>query len=251
MMKRIKVLLRAILPGWFLRIYVKVWVKRRRKYNARKSITEIFTGIYSANEWGGAPGEFYSGPGSEDPSVSLYAGIIKAFINSHQITAVVDLGCGDFKVGRQMQVPGVRYFGVDIVQALVDRNQGQFGSDSISFRCLDIIKDRLPDAELCLIRQVLQHLSNEEIKLILDNVKKYRYVIITEQRLPAYMKIVPNKEKPHGPDTRSIDNSCVYLDRPPFNVKISEVLLDMEAQNYEYFKGERLVTLLIKQEPLK
>jgi hypothetical protein len=245
-MKKIKALRRGILPAWFVKIYVKVRVTRRRKLKARRDVRDIFPRIYSDREWGGVPGEFYSGPGSEDTSVSQYTAIVKSFIKDHHISAVVDLGCVDFKAGSHLQVPGVKYLGVDIVQSLIDRNQTLFGTENISFHYLDIIKDRLPEAELCLIRQVLQHLSNQEIRQILYNISKYRYVIITEQRLPAYVKIIPNKEKPHGPDTRAIDHSCVYLESPPFNVKISAVPLDTEAENHEFFKGERLVTFLIQ-----
>jgi len=33
------------------------------------------------------------------------------------------------------------------------------------FLCLDIISDELPDGDLCLLREVLQHLSNREMRL--------------------------------------------------------------------------------------
>lgn len=242
---KIRALLRDHLSYWFTRLYVRVWLNRWRKINACRDVREIFTRVYSSNEWGGAPGEFYSGPGSEDPAVATYAEIVRNFIKDHRISSVVDLGCGDFRVGSQLQVPGVKYLGLDIVQSLVDRNQSRFGGTDISFGCRDIIKDRLPEAELCLIRQVLQHLSNQEISQILNKVNMYRYVIITEHRLPAYIKAVPNRDKAHGPDTRMSDRSGVYPESPPFNVKISAVLQDTEMQDYECFKGERLVTFLI------
>ena len=242
----IKTIVKPILPGWLLKLYSKWWTYNQRKKYANKPIEDVFTDIYEKNRWGGNPGEYFSGPGSIDSSVSIYVGAVKSFINDRKIQKVVDLGCGDFRIGSQLQLPNVKYVGIDIVPSLIKYNQKQFGNDNISFCCLNIIRDELPDAEVCLIRQVLQHLSNEEIAETLGNVKKYRYVIITEHQLPATMHVTPNKEKPHGPDTRLDEDSGVYPDLPPFNMNITEVLLETKIQNYQFYKDEKLVSYLVQ-----
>ena len=99
------------------------------------------------------------------------------------------------------------------------------------------MKDNLPAAGLCLIRQVLQHLSNQEIAQILQNTRKYKYIIITEHYPPPYLNIIPNRDKPHGKDIRLDNDSGVYLNKPPYNIKISEVLLDVEIEKYQYSKS--------------
>jgi hypothetical protein len=38
----------------------------------------------------------------------------------------------------------------------------------------------LPEAELIVVRQVLQHLDNKSIATILEKCKKYKYALITE-----------------------------------------------------------------------
>jgi Methyltransferase domain len=94
---------------------------------------------------------------------------------------IADLRCGDFQVGQRITSRcDVNYVGVDIVQAMVARNQISFGNDRISFLCADLAVDRLPDADLCLIRQVLQHLSNAEIHAVLENISHYEYALISE-----------------------------------------------------------------------
>lgn len=245
MIKQFKAAIKPFLPGWFIKLYSKCWRYNKHWEYTKRPIKEAFTRIYQKKEWGSGPGEFFSGPGSVDPSVPAYAEKIKKFIRGKRITTVVDLGCGDFRVGSQIQLPDVKYIGIDVVQPLIQYNQVKYGSDDISFRCLDIIKDELPDAELCLLRQVLQHLSNEEIIQVLQNVHKYEYLVVTEVQPKPSIRIVPNKTKPHDYSTRLSNGSGIYLDCLPFNVKIAEVLLDTELKDYECNRGERLVTFLI------
>ena len=61
-----------------------------------------------------------------------YADVIRAFIRDKGITSVVDLGCGDFRVGSMLQIQGVKYIGVDIVSDLIDSNQDKYGNADTS-----------------------------------------------------------------------------------------------------------------------
>jgi hypothetical protein len=225
--------------------YVK-WKNRNQQDEAKAPVKDVFTKIYEENKWGGASGEYFSGTGSMDPSVPKYAALIRELITEKQISTVVDLGCGDFKVGCQIQIPGVKYIGIDIVQSLVEYNRARFSTATVSFLCCDIIKNNLPEGQLCLIRQVLQHLSNQEIASILHNTQKYQYVIITEHYPSPIRHVIPNKDKPHGTGIRVLYDSAVYLDLPPFNLKVSRVLLDVDIRDHLIFKGERLTTFLIE-----
>jgi SAM-dependent methyltransferase len=136
------------------------------------------------------------------------------------IESIADLGCGDFQVGQRITSRcDVKYVGVDIVQAMVARNQISFGNDRISFLCADLAVDGLPDADLCLIRQVLQHLSNAEIHAVLENISHYKYALISEH-VPKRPKSF-NRDKPHGPDVRAYCGSGVYLERTPFSRDIT------------------------------
>ena len=129
---------------------------------------------------------------------------------------MVDLGCGDFRIGRRIVADtGVRYTGVDIVPELVSYYQQRFSSDHVRFECANIAADPLPDAQLCLLRQVLQHLSNAEIRCVLTNVSKYSNVLISEH-VPTHPRCF-NRDKTHGPDIRAYFGSGVYPDREPFS----------------------------------
>lgn len=219
--------LRSWIPPGLVRHYEGVKLFLARKKNRKLSAREVFSKVYKNNEWGGAPGTYCSGYGSCEFHAVQYAAMVNAFIQSQEIKEVVDLGCGDFAVGSKLELAQVSYTGIDIVEELIQSNREHFDSDNVRFLCLDIITDDLPSGELCLIRQVLQHLSNAQIATILGKLGKYKYVLITEHYPPPSKCVIPNKDKPHGPDTRISDNSAVYLDLPPFNMRLSHIMLEV------------------------
>jgi len=216
-------------------------VRRRIAYltQPQRSPREVFSRIYAENLWGtGKPVgndlyAFYSGPGSEESAARPYADCVRRFIEEQGIRSVVDLGCGDFRVGRLIANPGIDYIGVDIVEPVITENTARFSSERIQFRCLDVIADAIPDGELILLREVLQHLSNEQVVAILAKLRKFRWVIVTEVHPGPPGSFKPNRNKPHGADSRAMWNSGIVLNAPPFNVCNVELLLSLPAVQSE------------------
>jgi SAM-dependent methyltransferase len=192
-----------------------------RTYKAL-SVAETFRNIYRTKAWGDNGTPFCSGAGSCGPVSKQYCAFVTKLILDHQVQSVVDLGCGDFTVGKQIvEASGVRYIGVDIVPELIEHHKSTVHDPRISFHCADIINDPLPQADLCLVRQVLQHLSNEEIMKVLANLRNFPRILISED-VPVHPKSF-NRNKLHGPDVRSYWGSGVYVERPPFSEVISEI----------------------------
>ncbi len=241
-----KVRMRKVIPFPLLRVYWNLRLSHLRKVNGKKSLKEVFTEIYIGNGWGGRGGEYCSGAGSSEYHALPYARAIRNVIEEKKISTVVDLGCGDFSVGRSLQFPGVKYIGIDIVDDVINRNRSAYAGPLVSFQVADVTTDELPDADLCLIRQVFQHLSNDEILRVLQKVKKYRYIAVTEHYPAPFVNVVANKDKPHGGDTRLYDNSAVYLDQPPFNLRISRVMLEMDTRPESVHPGETIKTCLLE-----
>lgn len=138
----------------------------------------------------------------------------------------------------------VQYIGVDVVDALVAHNQAIFGTDHVRFVRLDATRDPLPDAELCLIREVLQHLSNREIVSVLNAARKYRYVIYSDYQPGAKARCWPNRDIVHGRDTRIWKDLGVFLDQPPFN-RTMDLLLEVPSQEILRQPGECIRTYLL------
>ena len=189
------------------------------------SVAEAFSQTYRRKLWGQKEGEeFFSGGGSLERFAIPYADWTLKFIAETGIRSIVDLGCGDFRVGRRIcEGSGIRYTGIDVVPDLIAYNQSKYGGDGVEFKCANIIEDDIPQGDLCLIRQVLQHLTNGQIAKVLANCSKFPYLLITEDvyRGPG---LRPNLDIQHGPCNRLFDRSGVYLDLPPYSRKLEHVL---------------------------
>lgn len=175
--------------------------------------------IYREKLWGGKKHDFYSGSGSHlEEIVNPYIQAISSFLDSFEDKLVVcDLGCGDFNVGSNLVSFSKDYVGVDIVEDLIERNKQKFKAEKLRFECLDIVTDTIPPADCILARQVLQHLTNDEVTKVLAKLKNYKYLIITEH--VPFGDFVPNKDKKTGPGTRLYDASGVDVAMPPFNLR--------------------------------
>ena len=203
---------------------------------------EAMSQIYEKNLWGGNPTEFYSGEGSHDPVlVTPYIDVVSNFLQSFEKPLTVcDLGCGDFNIGKDLVEFASHYHAIDIVPALMEHNQAKFQLPNLTFHCLDVAVDKLPSGDCALVRQVLQHLSNQEVHQILEKLSHYRYVIITEH-IPSG-DFEPNKDKISGQGIRLKQNSGIDVLSTPFYWKVKDVneLLSLELSNG---RG-RIVTIL-------
>jgi 2-polyprenyl-3-methyl-5-hydroxy-6-metoxy-1,4-benzoquinol methylase len=146
---------------------------------------------------------------------------------------VVDCGCGDFNIGSQIRSIFNKYVACDIVEDLIKFNQKKFIELNVDFKFLNVINDELPHGDILIFRQVLQHLSNDNILKIVSKIKNnYRYIIITEH-LPTSYDFIPNLNKTNGPGIRLNKNSGVILSEHPFNLIFLEkfVISDIPQDN--------------------
>ncbi|HXV29527.1 MAG TPA: class I SAM-dependent methyltransferase [Sinorhizobium sp.] len=221
--------LRNWLPSFLPRWYGRIRRAREARRNLERSPRDVFAEIYREGVWGkSARLPFKSGTGSSAPSVvAPYVEKLSAELRSMGTARVVDLGCGDFTVSRQLVEHCAEYIGVDVVPELISHLQATHSDSRVRFVCLDLIDDELPEGDVCLIRQVLQHLSNDQILKVLAKLKRYDTVFITEHYPAPGSPVAYNLDKVHGASTRLYENSGVYLDRPPFNCVGLELMLEV------------------------
>ena len=215
-------------------------------------IKDVFKEIYLNKLWDPdaekSNFKFYSGPGSYYPEfVTKYIESTRIFLLSlPRKPDVVDLGCGDFVIGSQLRKLCNNYIAADIFDELINFNKKKYNDLNVDFRVLDITRDELPVAEVCFVRTVLQHLSNDSIKNFVKLIKnKYKYLILTEH-YPATKNFIANIDKSNGPDIRLYDNSAVVLTAPPFNLKVVQDLdiCETSSNSIEGFKGVLKTKLL-------
>ena len=195
---------------------------------------QVFSRIYKRKLWGADErSKFYSGVGSRGQVAATYVTLLSELLNQHAVELkrsikVVDLGCGDFEVGRQLvaNVGNMHYVGCDIVPQLIENHKMVYANARVEFRSLDIVADELPAGDICLIRQVLQHLSNSDIIRVLAKLSAFRKVYVTEGH-PLIVEGPVNPDKRVGADVR-FDwrigvGRGVELDKKPFDARIREV----------------------------
>jgi hypothetical protein len=128
----------------------------------------VFEDIFRGNKFGGTVS--VSGAGSEVRQTRSLIEQLPRLMREQGVRSVLDIPCGDFFWMRHVDLAGIDYLGADIVEELVERNQRIHGKDGIRFRKLDLVKDRLPPADLILCRDCLVHLSFAEAQRSLRNI---------------------------------------------------------------------------------
>jgi len=211
----------------FLSYFVPNSIKKIRSYrmeilrhNAYKNLPPeyIFKKIYSNREWG-TENDFNSGIGSHDEKIiSPYIiEVKKIFSQFNNKPIVVDIGSGDFNVGSKLVELSEKYIALDIVEDLQMYNKKKYNFKNIDFLTLNAIDQDLPMGDVVIMRQVLQHLNNEQILAILRKCYAYSRWIITEH-IP-FGVFVANKNLSAGSGIRLLIGSGVDVLLPPFNVK--------------------------------
>ena len=56
----------------------------------------------------------------------------------------------------------------DISNVILERNRRSYQFENLEFKQINLAEDELPKGDLAFVRQVLQHLSNSEIKKFVD-----------------------------------------------------------------------------------
>ena len=206
---------------------MKIIAASRWRHWKNKTNEEIFSEIYSEKCWGESQTDvspFYSGGGSHgEDIVKEYVEVVKGLIHSQKnIKTLVDLGCGDFNIGSKLVENVEKYVGVDVVPDLIEFNQSKFSTKDVTFKLLDITTDNLPKGDLVVVRQVLQHLTNQQIKDVLVKIRMvYKHFILTEHN-PKRKNFHPNVDIPTGPSIRANINSGLVIEKPPFSFECLE-----------------------------
>jgi len=179
-------------------------------------LQNTFTQIYKNSVWGQG-----SGYGSTDEFiVNEYINSVSTFLKSFDAKPkIVDLGCGDFNVGSKLIEHSLEYLACDIVEFIIEQNKNKYSNLNVKFQVLDISRDELPVGNIAIIRQVLQHLSNEKIKNIIEKLHNtYQYIIVTEH-IPEN-EFISNVDISSGNETRIRMNSGIVLTEDPFFLSV-------------------------------
>ena len=205
------------------------------------SNADVFEKIYEEKWWGISDAKnhkYSSGDGTRDKEiVGKYIDAVTNFLSKNKdLKSGLDLGCGDFSVGVAFCNLFEDYKAMDVAKNVIKENKQFYKSKNARFSVLDLTSGQIPQTEVILVRQVLQHLSNTEIEKFVKNIKgKFQYLIVTES-LSKSMFFKPNKDINTGPGIRIHKKSGVVLEKEPFNLEFSKLDVIMEeAKGRELF----------------
>ena len=237
--------IKKMIPAWALSAGANAMEKLRHRSYSKLPVDQVFAKIYADREWGrGGDAKFYSGAGSHAPEiVAPYVRAVTEYLQGLQSKPViVDLGCGDFNVGKIFVDYASEYHACDIVPELQEHNRVNYGRAGLHFPCINIIDDALPDGDIVFIRQVLQHLGNDQIGKVIGKCEKYATWIVTEH-LPAGEAFQANIDISAGCGIRRLIDSGVVLTAPPFSVSgyQTRILCDVP------YHGDVIRTLLFER----
>ena len=117
---------------------------------------------------------------------------------------------------------------------IIKYNQLNYKNKNVHFKNIDISKNFLPKAEVAIVRQVLQHLSNQEIHRFikkLNILKPYKFLFVTENVPKNNYKV--NLYQYTGPATRISINSGIMIYKKPFNLifKYKKIIQSLNIQD--------------------
>jgi len=174
---------------------------------------QVFTNVYENMAWGNNNISEYNGSSGHGSCIDFnkdnYVPFLKKFITSNNIKNIVDLGCGDFICGKLIYDDlDILYTGYDAYKKVIDYNSTQYSLPKYSFTHLDFI-----NGELCILKDVIQHWSLDNIYLFLDyliEIKKFKYILICN----CSNQIQDNTDIKNG-EWRQL--SCEYLPLKKYN----------------------------------
>ncbi len=220
---------RAQMRGWVAA------VQNRRRGNPpdqHERRRRTFQQIYNRSVWGknGAM-PYFSSVGWNADVDELYIDRMVDMLLHHSVElgrplTLVDVGCGDFRIGRELllRLPDLTYIGCDIVPELVARHTANYGTDRVSFKTLDVVCNLLPEGDVCLVRQLFQHLSNADISEAVKHLN-CPIVYVTEWH-PAHKRGAANPDKVLGSGLRfdwpTGQGRGVELSQAPFHLPAQE-----------------------------
>ncbi len=176
--------------------------------------TSVFDEIYESGVWGrNESGQGSSGEGSTEQVTRAYRAFLENLIREERIGSVVDAGCGDWEFSQYIDWGEASYLGIDVSSVVLKRVDTLYAGPKIRFQQGSLVEE-LPPADLLIVKDVLQHLTNQDIlQFIRANLRpeRYRIAVLTNDRDARYS--ANNEQIPRG-GYRGLD-----LSRTPFKLE--------------------------------
>ena len=153
-----------------------------------------------------------------------YVQMLQGLLKKLGVRTVLDLGCGDWQFSRLIDWSGIDYVGIDVVPSVIEKNQAEHSKSNVRFLLHSGDFSNLPKAELLIVKDVMQHWSNQSIFSFLPVMRTFPLSLVTNCVNPERETV--NRDIPDG-EYRYLD-----IRLPPFSISAQEVY---EFKNYKPF----------------
>lgn len=193
-------------------------------------VEEIFTRIYTTHTWQSP--ETVSGPGSTLRVTQKMRQELSALLRRFKIDSIADAPCGDCNWMRYVEIGGCTYIGIDIVKELIEKNRKTFGGTR-EFMHINLIENIIPQVDMIICRDLLAHLTYEQIFKVLKNFKQSgsKYLLATTNIITQ-----TNVDMANTGECRYL---YLNLELPPFNFPRPLALIQEDVP-FDIEKGKHL-----------
>jgi 2-polyprenyl-3-methyl-5-hydroxy-6-metoxy-1,4-benzoquinol methylase len=176
-----------------------------------ESNKEVFNFIYKNQLW-----QNDSGTGSDPKNAKEWIDVVNSIINEKNIKSILDIGCGDWRIGKELNLDNINYLGLDASSDIINKIKHNKKSN-IKFINYDAELYKFHNVDLILIKDVLQHLSSDSVKNILSKVFEYaKYALICND-------FNKDNENLNNCKISSGGLTCLDLNKTPFNYNLKNI----------------------------
>jgi hypothetical protein len=167
---------------------------------------------FHINKWKGGGEETVSGKGSTLAFTAPLRPALEALFKRLNVKTLLDAPCGDFNWMSHVNLDGIDYVGLDIIEDVIEQNRARHGGKGREFRTADITTDPLPRADLMLCRDCTFHLPLSFVWQILENFVRSGspYLLLTQHNNATNIDM----PKPGGYQPRNLLVEPFNLPRP-------------------------------------
>ena len=140
---------------------------------------QIFTEIYMRNSWGST--ESVSGISATLSRTESIREKLPVIFQTLGIQSIVDVGCGDWNWMQRVDLSGMTYLGIDIVEPLIESLQARHTKPGIRFQKMDVLSEPPETADLWIVRDFCGLYGYDEIKQLFQEFlsSDSRFIAIT------------------------------------------------------------------------
>jgi hypothetical protein len=181
------------------------------------SLSKKFDNVFKQNLFRGLSSK--SGIGSSLEQTHEIAQSLPDLITTLNIKSILDLPCGDLEWMSKVNLGSTNYVGGDVAPALIAQLRMQFPNRK--FQTLNITRDNLPRVDLIFCRDLFVHLSNQDIKSSIKNIKASGSLYLATTTFTNRRK---NQDLPFL--SRSVAWRTINLELSPFNFSPPLILIN-------------------------